>query len=391
MIKKRFVPVLLYLVLMTGCANPLSPDQSDISGNEHQVSLDFSYTNGIINSENNTTSDTVQDSSSHNQAMQEEYDLYDPAPGKGYTRSDLTNEWITTDAAKIRPLAVMVPNNVNSLPHYTLAEAGVLYECNVEYEITRLMAIYDDWSSLERIGNVRSARDYFVYWAMEWDPLFVHIGNIWYADDVLSESQVNNINGAKYDKYFYRVANRDYDQSAYTMGASVLKAAKDLGYSTEHTSLYVPGHFSFASKGNPTTLTDVKGNKPAAYVSLSEAYPIDQPYFIYNSDDNLYYRYEYGVPHTDGFTNEQLSFSNIIIQNTYREYRQDGAYLIYKCHDTTHDGWFITRGTAVHISWKKVGEFGATKYYDDNGDEIILNQGKTMICIVEAGDPITIQ
>ena len=362
--------------------------------------LDFSYTNELLGLNNATvnretlTEDNINDAAvEYAASMEEEYNLYDPAPGTGYVRSDLTNEWIRSDTAVNRPIAVMIPNNVNSLPHYTLSKAGVLYECNVEYEVTRLMAIYDDWTELERIGNIRSARDYFVYWAMEWDPLFIHIGNIWYADEVLAADGVDNINGAVYDKYYYRVTNenRDYDQSAYINGYSIKNAASALGYSTTHTSLYKPGHFSFASKGNPTTLTDVNGHINATYVSLADAYPIDRPYFIYNSEDGLYYRYEFDIPHTDAQTGEQLSFDNIIIQNTYREYRQDGAYLIYRCHDTDSDGWFITRGTAVHVNWKKIGVFGTTKYYDDNGDEIILNQGKTMICIVEDGDPVTIQ
>ncbi len=324
---------------------------------------------------------------------EEEYDLSDPAPSAGMVRSDLTNEWIFSTAASTRPLAVMVPNNTNSLPHYNLSKAGVLYECNVEYEITRLMPIFDDWTGLERIGNIRSARDYFVTMAMEWDPIFLHIGNIWYADEILSRPEVNNIDGNKKDKAIYRVSTerRDYDQSAYTNGYSVKNAAKDMGYSLEHTNMYTPGHFSFAPKSNPTTLTDVYGNMNASYVSLDVAYPIDTPYFTYNTDDNLYYRYEYGMPHTDGATGEQLSFANIIIQNTYREYRQDGAYLIYRMHDDTSDGYFITRGRAVHITWKKEGTYGVTRYYDDNGDEIILNQGKTMICIVQKGDSVTIQ
>ena len=324
---------------------------------------------------------------------EEEYDLSDPAPSAGMVRSDLTNEWIFSTAASTRPLAVMVPNNMNSLPHYNLSKAGVLYECNVEYEITRLMPVFDDWTGLERIGNIRSARDYFVNMAMEWDPIFLHIGNIWYADEILSRPEVNNIDGNKKDKAIYRVSTerRDYDQSAYSNGYSVKNVAKDMGYSLEHTNMYTPGHFSFAPKSNPTTLTDVYGNMNASYVSLDVAYPIDTPYFTYNTDDNLYYRYEFGMPHTDGATGEQLSFANIIIQNTYREYRQDGAYLIYRMHDDTSDGYFITRGRAVHITWKKEGTYGVTRYYDDNGDEIILNQGKTMICIVQKGDSVTIQ
>lgn len=382
------------MLLLSGCSIPFLSTETSVETETptSTVSIDFSYTNGTYKEDDETTAST-DFATDYADQMTAEYDLYDPAPGVGYSRSDLTNDWIPTQSDKNKPIAVMIPNNLSSLPHYTLSKAGVLYECNVEYEMTRLMAIYDDWSGLERIGNIRSARDYFVYWAEEWDPLYVHIGNIWYADGVLSDTAVSNINGAVYDKYFYRVTNegRDYDQSAYTTGMAITNAAKALGYSLEHSSDYKAGHFSFASKGNPTTLQDVSGHISASYVSLAEAYPVNAPWFEYSEKDGLYYRYEYERAHIDGQTNEQLSFSNIIIQNTYREYRPDGAYLIYRCHDTTSDGWFITHGTAVHINWKKVGTYGITKYYDDNGDEIILNQGKTMICIVQDGDNVTIR
>ena len=41
------------------------------------------------------------------------------------------------------------------------------------------------------------------------------------------------------------------------------------------------------------------------------------------------------------------------------------------------------------MNWKKESNYGATKFYDDNGSEIILNTGKTMICVVEEGDKFT--
>lgn len=41
------------------------------------------------------------------------------------------------------------------------------------------------------------------------------------------------------------------------------------------------------------------------------------------------------------------------------------------------------------MNWEKTSDYGATRYYDDNGDEIVLNAGKTMICIVEDGDSFT--
>lgn len=378
------ITIALLAVSLASCTNPWAVSEEEPEYKPHYTIGGWDDVSG---------SDDIPVSSDDNTNSGAEYDLLDPAPSAGMVRSDLTNEWIFATAANTRPLAVMVPNNINSLPHYNLSKAGIIYECNVEYEVTRLMPIFDDWTGLERIGNIRSARDYFINMAMEWDPIILHIGNIWYADEILSRAEVNNIDGLRHDKAYYRVSTerRDFDQSAYSNGYAVKSVAKDMGYSLEHTYLYSPGHFSFAPKSNPTTLTDVYGNMSATYVSLEEAYPIDAPYFVYNADDNLYYRYEYGDAHVDAINGQQLSFANIIVQNTYREYRQDGSYLIYRLHDTTSDGYFITGGRAVHIKWSKEGTYGVTKYYDDNGDEIILNQGKTMICIVQKGDNVIIR
>lgn len=99
-------------------------------------------------------------------------------PEEGMVRSTLTNEWISGDIADQRPIAVMVPNDSTALPHYSLSRADILYECPVEARITRLMAVFKDWDrdDMDRIGNVRSCRDYFVYWSFEWDAVYFHFG-----------------------------------------------------------------------------------------------------------------------------------------------------------------------------------------------------------------------
>ena len=74
------------------------------------------------------------------------------------------------------------------------------------------------------------------------------------------------------------------------------------------------------------------------------------------------------------------------MQNTYYEVRDDKGYLAFQCHDTTRDGWFFTNGKGIHVNWEKTSDYGATRYYDDAGNEIELNTGKTMVCIVEDGD-----
>ena len=126
---------------------------------------------------------------------------------------------------------------------------------------------------------------------------------------------------------------------------------------------------------------------------MSGCYPLTRCYFEFNEDDGLYHRSQHlsgstDGPHIDALTGKQLTFKNILVQNTFYEELGEG-YLAFQCHDTTRDGWFFTNGRGIHVNWEKTSDYGATRYYDDNGDEIVLNAGKTMICIVEDGDSFT--
>ena len=103
---------------------------------------------------------------------------------EGMVRSRLTNEWVDPSVASTRPIAVMIPNS-KTASQYGLSRADILYECNVEASMTRLMAIFDDWSNFEKLGNIRSCRDYFAYWAFEWDAVIVHYGGPFYMDEIM--------------------------------------------------------------------------------------------------------------------------------------------------------------------------------------------------------------
>ena len=55
-------------------------------------------------------------------------------------------------------------------------------------------------------------------------------------------------------------------------------------------------------------------------------------------------------------------------------------------HDTTRDGYFITQGKMIHVTWEKTEDYVPTKFYDDNGNEITANTGKTMIFVIKEND-----
>ncbi|MCS6939995.1 MAG: DUF3048 domain-containing protein, partial [Roseiflexus sp.] len=77
-----------------------------------------------------------------------------------------------------RPYVVMIDNHPNAYPQTGLDKAAVVFEALAEAGITRFMAVYVPGVSpdVPSIGPVRSARLYFVRWAMGMRGMYIHAG-----------------------------------------------------------------------------------------------------------------------------------------------------------------------------------------------------------------------
>ena len=84
-----------------------------------------------------------------------------------------------------------------------------------------------------------------------------------------------------------------------------------------------------------------------------------------------------------GANGQQLAFANVIIQNTKWDKLDKKGYLSFQNLDNTEDGYYFTKGKVIHVTWAKVAEYSPTVYFDDNGNEIQLNEGKTYIAIAQ--------
>ena len=334
--------------------------------------------------------DDVNDTSSSGQIV----DSNTP-PKEGMVRSRITNEWVDEKINNTRPIAIMIPNT-STASFCGLSKASVLYECNVEGSMTRLMGVFDDWTDADKLGNIRSSRDYYIYWAFEWDAIYIHYGGPFYIDDVVSRDDTQNINCIYNEEYTFRDEAKNSTDNAFTSAEKIKKAMNSFGYPLEYRPDYADDqHYLFAEYEAPNTLTQYEDAIDASKIDMAPCFPVTNCYFIYNEDTGNYDRYQKlsgsaDGPHIDELNNEQLSFKNIIIQNTYHEVRDQKGYLAFQVHDDTRDGWFFTNGKGIHINWKKVSDYGATRYYDDNGEEIKLNTGKTMVLILEDGDSFSV-
>lgn len=393
--RKRILSILLAAVMVTACVTGCGGKKTDDKSSQQKLP-DSEITQDSATDDKQDTPDVsdVVDDKTDETVVDENHD--------DEIRSVLTNEWISADNQDLRPIAMMIPNDKGALPHYNISNAGVLYQCTVEGRITRLMALFDDYNTLSnRMGNVRSARTYYIYWAMEWDALYVHFGGPWYVDAILASGYVADINllnltkgteesgGAKTENgmrgMYYRASDRNAPQNAYVSPASVVNAANAKGYSLTYTDGYKGAHYQFADEKNPVDLSKDSNAKECLTLDMAGAYPIDKTNFVYDSEKKMYMRYEYGAPHTDAETGEQLAFKNIIVQFCPWRALDAKGYLEFFFKQGM-SGYYITDGYAIPITWEKKDDFDLTRYYDMNGNQITLNTGKTMVCIVEDSD-----
>lgn len=318
--------------------------------------------------------------------------LLDTPPKEGMVRSKITNEWINEKLYTQRPLAVMIPNEAAAMPHYGISQASILYECNVEGSMTRMMAIFEDYDSIKKLGNIRSLRDYYTYWAFEWDAVICCYGGPYYIDEIMARSTTDSLNGSVMSNNpFFRSSDRKLPHNAYMNGTLVKAALEKQNIEIYDRGLADKYHYTFANASNPNTLVQYSSAEAASYIDMSSCYPVTRCYFEYNEEDCLYYRSQYlegstDGPHIDGANNQQLTFSNILIEAHDYAVRDPSGYLWYETVDSGRDAWYITQGKIIKCTWEKTSEFGATRYYDENGKEIILNTGKTMVLIIQDGD-----
>ncbi|MEE1009718.1 MAG: DUF3048 domain-containing protein [Agathobacter sp.] len=298
---------------------------------------------------------------------------------EGQEKSLLTGEWIDEDIASKRPVAVMVENTKMALPQYGLSNADIIYECPVEGGITRLMAIFQDYNNIKKIGNVRSCRHYFAYLAHDYDAIYFHAGASKYAyDGVLAENYIEDIDGITGvgGQYFFRDSNKKAPHNLYTASDMISESISNMKWDTEYSKDY-DGVFKFAEDDTEENLTN--GDDAKAIVMY---YQNPKPWFEYNDETGLYDRFEFGNEQIDGNTNTQISVKNIIIQNCSSSIMDDVGRLDFKLF-SSGTGKYISNGKCIDITWKRNSKDDVTHYYDKDKKEIVLNQGKTWIELVE--------
>ena len=359
---------LLALVMVSVVALSLA----GCGGKEVQAPVEtVEFENIVENVANDQQEDTVEEASTEEQTVEENHE--------GMYRSELTNEWIDESLKNQRPIAVMVDNEKIALPHYGLTEADVVYEImnsTANGRVTRLMPIVKDWGKIKQFGSIRSARPTNFMLAAEWNAVMCHDGGPFYIDEYVARSYTNNFSGT-----FGRVDNgKSREYTEYILEGDLDKNFSNSKYSVEYNEHYEGKHFIFSDE--EVDLSGKSGVIDATEIKIP--FPHNSSTLKYNEETGTYDYYEYGNAHVDPLhDNAVLTFENVILQSCSFSQLDENGYLIYNVIGSGDDGYYLTNGKAVPISWIKSGETDITLFLDkETGEQIEMNTGKTYIALV---------
>ena len=202
-----------------------------------------------------------------------------------------------------RPIAVMIDNEKPAwVNHGGLNSAYMLYEFIIEGGETRIMAFFKGVEP-EYIGPVRSARHYFLDYAMEHDAIFTHFGWSPLAQSDIKTLAINNINGI-YDTFFWRVPPKSSYHNAITSMANLKKQIEKKKYRDTSTAECVIDYNRYD--------TDIESGEIANSIKIKYSATQNVSY-KYDTESKTYLRSMRGQVHKDSQTGEQFYAKNIIM------------------------------------------------------------------------------
>jgi len=276
------------------------------------------------------------------------------------------------------PIAVMIDNTSGAYPHYGLDKADIVYEAFVEGGITRLMAVY--WrQDAGKILPVRSARTPFLVWATELDAMYGHAGGAMTDNDANAIGQifewgVRDLNAFSdiSSSYYYRDSERHGPYDLATSTGYLREAAERLGYAgpakVESWRFREPG-------ATPPAGTPARGVEIDFQGRL---YSWQYIQWKWDAARQRYLRFQFGGPHLDAATNEQLAFTTVIVMEVESSVVDEAGHVLLE-QVGSGEATIFTRGQAYPVTWKKESREARTRYFDASGQEFVFERGPIFV------------
>lgn len=213
-----------------------------------------------------------------------------------------------------RPLAVMVDDLQTALPQRGLQAADLVYEAVTEGGVTRLMAVFSDYTAMPQTGPVCFARGEHVRLLLGLDALYLYAGASpdaaalmeQYLPDARALDGQDRAGALSLDTQ--RGQNMDSEYCWFTDGALFDTAAQR--YALDTTPEKAPrAVFQFVPYEEEKRLLP-DGGAVEVYLRFSS---YANSTFSYNEETGQYVKSQFGAPHLDENTGEAVTFDNLLV------------------------------------------------------------------------------
>lgn len=284
-----------------------------------------------------------------------------------------------------RPVAIMINNIKAALPQYGIYDADLMVEAVVEGGITRMMAVYSDYTKVPDVCSIRSCRYYYPIFAASFDAIYVHWGSENnYAIQTLAELGTDRLDGYSYTGEVFardqeRLGSYALEHCGYVKGQNLAAAFETLEMRTDLAEGRDKPIFDFLLETEP----EAPEGTPCieANLQFSDSY---YSTFTYDSATRTYLKQHSGSPHMDDKAGKQLAYTNVFALETEVSVL-DGSRGIMRVGWEGGAGYYISNGAAQEITWKKADKSAPIQIFDASGAEIEVNAGKSYLGFIAPG------
>lgn len=298
-----------------------------------------------------------------------------------------------------RPLAVMIENHAEARPQSGLSRVDIVYEAVAEGGITRFMGIFYCGAAAKNLtlAPVRSARTYFLDWVSEYDALYNHVGGAGRCTDETVDlraralCQIGQYGIKDLDQFgigfpdCYRNPDRlDHpvatEHQMVCLSDNLYEIAKKKSWTNvDEEGVSWTKHFEswkFKDEAKESERTGSVSAEFTAWKGYEKEYGVR---WEYDKTTNSYRRLNGGIAQTDLDSGESLTAKNVILQFTKEtDGIDEHAHILYL---TIGEGKavILLDGKKIEGTWEKTTRTARTKFYDENGKEIVFNRGQIWI------------
>jgi hypothetical protein len=270
----------------------------------------------------------------------------------------------------------MIENSMDARPQSGLGQASVVFEAIAEGGITRFLALFQD-TAPENIGPVRSARPYYIQWALGFDAAYAHVGGSPEALADIKAWGVKDLDQFANAGAYHRTAERAAPHNMYTSMAALNQLEASKGYTTSTFTGFVR-----KLKESPVKVPNAKT------VDIAISGPLYNVHYDYNPATNSYNRSEGGAAHIDANTNTQISPKVVVALAMPYSLAADGKHSVYGVIGSGQ-AFVYQDGVATPVTWTKSSEKSQIIFTDAAGKPFALNPGQTWLTAVSGADKVS--